>query len=83
MKFNFTKRQQDVVNLLVKGLSDQEISVELNLGIKGVKHHLYTIYGKYNLKSRSHLIVEYYQNLLDDAQKKLKEQSLPELVKGI
>jgi NarL family two-component system response regulator LiaR len=50
--FDLTEREQDVLALLVKGLSNREISNQLSIGVATVKFHLTNIFTKLGAKSR-------------------------------
>ena len=52
--------EQDVVDLLVLGLSNSEIAERLNIKRGTVKCHLFKIYKKLNVKSDRELIANYY-----------------------
>lgn len=54
--FNFTKREKEIVELLEEVLTYQEISDKLNVSIKTINTHVYNIYKKCKVKSRSELI---------------------------
>lgn len=51
--FGLTRREVEVVILLVQGRSNQEIADELYLGLSTVKSHVSNIYSKLGAKSRS------------------------------
>lgn len=51
--FGLTRREVEVVMLIVKGRSNQEIADELYLGLSTVKSHVSNIYGKLGAKNRS------------------------------
>lgn len=59
-----TNRQNDVFNLLVKGMSTQEIADALYVTDKCVKGHITAIFEKYSVKSRAKLIANHYMGLL-------------------
>jgi len=50
---SLTSREREIMNLLAKGLSNKEISVELFITHKTVKNHLHTVYGKLGVSSRA------------------------------
>lgn len=54
----FSNREQQVAELLIQGLSNQEICNELDLKIQTVKFHLCNIYKKTESKGRTHLTVK-------------------------
>lgn len=51
-----TRREADIVSLLVKGLSNPEIGEELIISVRTVENHLRSIYGKAGVQSRTQLI---------------------------
>lgn len=51
-----TPREDDVLELLVAGHSDQEIATELGISIHGAKGHVSGILAKFDSPSRSHLV---------------------------
>src|SRR5690606_25445622 len=50
---NLTEREQDVLQLLVYGLSNYEIGEQLGTSPHTVKNHLRSIYGKLNVSTRT------------------------------
>jgi len=50
-----TARQQEVADLLAQGLSNKEIARELNIAHGTVKVHLYEIFQKCGVSSRTRL----------------------------
>lgn len=53
---SLTERESDVLRLLSQGLSNKEISMQLNIGESTVKTHLKSIFGKLNVLSRTEAI---------------------------
>ncbi len=51
-----TEREKEIINLIMKGKSNKEIEDELFISLGTVKNHLYNIYKKLNIKSRTQLI---------------------------
>ncbi len=62
----FTKRESDILNLLVQGKTNQEIGDILSISTHTVKAHLSLIYSKLNVKSRVLAVVKYLQIKKDD-----------------
>lgn len=50
--FGLTEREQEVMALLVKGFSNQEISAQLSISMATVKYHLTSIFSKLGAKNR-------------------------------
>ncbi len=50
-----TKREHEVVNLIARGMSNKEISSELNLAVHTVKSHVHNILDKLALHTRLEL----------------------------
>jgi DNA-binding CsgD family transcriptional regulator len=48
----FTKRELDVIELLMQGQSNKKISIILNIKTRTVEFHLSNIYNKIEVKSR-------------------------------
>lgn len=55
-KYGLTGREQQVINLVRQGFSNQEIANQLFISVATVKFHLSHIYRKYNVKRRQDLI---------------------------
>lgn len=55
-KYNLTAREEEVLRLLCQGLSSDEIVKELVVTISTVKKHIYNLYNKTEVKSRTQLI---------------------------
>jgi DNA-binding CsgD family transcriptional regulator len=52
---DLTERERDVVALVAKGLTNQEVATELYVGSKTVEYHLRNVYGKLGVTSRRQL----------------------------
>jgi NarL family two-component system response regulator LiaR len=50
--FDLTEREREILALLVKGLSNLEISRQLNISTATVKYHLTNIFSKLGAKNR-------------------------------
>jgi len=57
LKSIITKREQDVVQLVIQGYSNKQISRELRIKEKTVKSHLVQIFKKLGVRSRLQLTV--------------------------
>ncbi len=69
-----TQQERRVVRLLLRGLGNRQISVELAVSEKTVESHLGHVYEKLEVHSRSHLLTRYFSevhgptlNLVDGA----------------
>jgi len=52
---SLTDREQDVVSLVVKGMTNREVAAELYISTKAVEYHLRNVFGKLGVSSRSEL----------------------------
>jgi DNA-binding NarL/FixJ family response regulator len=52
-----TKREQQVLHLLAEGLSNQQLAAELKLSEHTVKNHLFRIYDKLGVSSRTEAVL--------------------------
>ena len=52
----FTKREQEIIHLILSGKSNQEIANELFISLKTVKGHIYNIFQKTDVKNRVQLV---------------------------
>ena len=64
-----TKREQQVMELVVKGLTNEEISKELEITTHTIKAHLISIYEKLQVKNRVQAAIKF---LIDKKGIKLK-----------
>ena len=55
-KFQLTKREEEILSLMVEGLSNKEIADKTGLSIQTVKNHIYNIYRKAEVQSRMEFI---------------------------
>jgi DNA-binding NarL/FixJ family response regulator len=53
--YDLTKRQQEVVILVIRGLSNNEIAARLNICEQTVKDYLHDVFKKMQIYSRSEL----------------------------
>lgn len=56
IKYGLTVRETEIVKLLNKGYSNQEIANKFVISLSTVKKHIYNIYNKTSVSSRSQLI---------------------------
>ena len=54
---NLTKRELEVFELLLQGVSNKEIAVSLEICQKTIEEHLTSIYSKIGVRSRSQAIL--------------------------
>jgi DNA-binding CsgD family transcriptional regulator len=54
-KYNISQREQEIIRLVSKGKSNKEISDLLYISLQTVKHHIYSIYRKLNVRNRVQL----------------------------
>ncbi|SHK39962.1 regulatory protein, luxR family [Anaerobranca californiensis DSM 14826] len=52
-----SKKENEVLNLLLQGLNDQEISNRLFISDKTVRNHISNMLGKLGLKNRTQLVI--------------------------
>jgi ATP/maltotriose-dependent transcriptional regulator MalT len=52
---DFTEREQDVVALVRKGMTNKEIAQQMYVSEKAVEYHLRNVYGKLGISSRREL----------------------------
>lgn len=55
-KYNISRREQEIVHLILEGKSNKDIENELYISLRTVKNHIYNIYKKLGIKSRWQLI---------------------------
>ena len=51
-QFDISKREVEIIELILEGLSNKEIADRLHISLHTVKNHVYNIYGKLNINSR-------------------------------
>ncbi len=51
-----TEREKEIISLILQGKSNKDIEDELFISLGTVKNHLYNIYKKLNIKSRTQLV---------------------------
>lgn len=62
-----SRREQTILTALSKGLTNRQLSKELEITANTVKFHLSNIYEKLGVKSRAQAIVFYYSNQLGNS----------------
>jgi len=58
--YGLTERESEVLRLLTEGLSNSEICERMTVSISTVKKHIYHLFGKMQVKSRTQLIHQLY-----------------------
>ncbi len=61
-----SRREVEVMRLIVDGLSNKQISRELTLSERTVKNHVSNIYSKLNVRARTEAAVHAYRNGIGD-----------------
>ena len=61
-KYSLTARESEVLELLSKGLSNEEICSRLIISLSTVKKHIYNLYNKTGVNSRTKLINQIFKN---------------------
>jgi DNA-binding CsgD family transcriptional regulator len=54
--FNISPREEEIIQLILQGMSNKEIQASLFISPSTVKNHVYNIYQKMNVKSRLQLV---------------------------
>jgi ligand-binding sensor domain-containing protein/DNA-binding CsgD family transcriptional regulator len=62
-KYNISQREQEIINLMLRGKSNKDIEDTLYISIKTVKSHVYNIYQKFGVKNRLELISQIQASL--------------------
>lgn len=65
---SLSRKERAILESLVKGLSNRELSQALQISTNTVKFHLSNIYEKLSVKNRAQAIVYYYSSKLSDNQ---------------
>jgi DNA-binding NarL/FixJ family response regulator len=60
-KYNISKKEADIMDLLFKGLMYKEIAAKLNISVNTVNTHTKKVYKKFNVQTKSELINKIYQ----------------------
>jgi DNA-binding NarL/FixJ family response regulator len=55
-KYGISRREAEIIRLLIDGKSNKDIEEELFISIKTVKNHIFKIYKKLKIKNRIQLI---------------------------
>lgn len=58
---NLTKREKEIIRLIGKGLSNKDIACRLSICNTTVRHHLTSIFGKLDVRSRQQLLIRAHE----------------------
>jgi DNA-binding NarL/FixJ family response regulator len=61
-EYQLTDREQEVLRLMAKGLSNAEIAAELILGLQTVKTHVANVLAKLNARDRTQAVIRAYES---------------------
>ncbi|TCO51641.1 DNA-binding NarL/FixJ family response regulator [Kribbella antiqua] len=61
-EYQLTEREQEVLRLMARGLSNAEIATELILGLQTVKTHVANVLGKLNARDRTQAVIRAYES---------------------
>ena len=61
-EYQLTEREQEVLRLMARGLSNNEIATELILGLQTVKTHVANILAKLNARDRTQAVIRAYES---------------------
>lgn len=64
-----SKREKEVVQLLLQGKSNKQIALALRITVRTVEFHLKNIYGKFQVGSRTELILKLRESTVADQRK--------------
>lgn len=72
---DISRREYDVIKLLVTGITTREIAQKLFVEIKTVKFHLTNIYYKCGVKKDREFIAKYYLEIVNEQIAKHNEEA--------
>lgn len=64
-----SKREKEVVQLLLQGKSNKQIALALRITVRTVEFHLKNIFGKFQVGSRTELILKLRESTVADQRK--------------
>lgn len=59
MKNELTKREKEVISILIKGKSNEQIAKNLHVSVNTIRTHLSSSFKKLNVKNRTELVIKY------------------------
>ena len=62
-KFKVTAREFDIIKLIYKGMTNNEIANQLDISVHTVKTHLEKLYEKFNVHTRTELAIQAFITL--------------------
>jgi DNA-binding CsgD family transcriptional regulator len=76
----FSKREKEVIQLLIQGKSNKEIALALGVSVRAAEFHLSNIYSKLSVSSRTEAALKLSElRLRESTDEKLRESTVPEI----
>lgn len=63
--FSFSQKEKELFELVLKGITNQEIATSLGLSLPSVKKRIQGMCTKLNVPNKTRLIAVYYRYILD------------------
>ena len=73
---NFSKREQDVIGLLLQGKSNKQIALALGVSQSTVEYHLKNVYKKLQVSSRTEAVLRLGKSIGDNASGELGKSTV-------
>lgn len=64
LTWKLTRRERQIAELIVAGLGDKDIALQLNIGLATVKSHVHNVLAKLNVASRAHVTIAWREEPL-------------------